>query len=377
MALLTRVRSLEQDSIFAITNSLTSEGIITDISVPHESKTELVNQQKKVKFITEPIIVENQKLQDKKKKKTANPQMEAYDNSLFQHDEDHSILKNATYISRFGKKGRGIGYLGDASDIKYVGNNVVLVTDMSNNRLQTFDVAGKVLNVCEMEKDSCPTCAIMTLNNQVAVTSRLQKCVLVLSKQGDVVKTVGQGNYQWPFGIAQDSQSCRIAVTDQLNHSVNLLDENFNLILQIKNKENMSQILSKPRHVTFSDKGHIIVSDSGNHSVKVFDQNGSMVTSFGTFGRGVSELRAPYGVCVDQFGDILVADHYNDRVSCFDIRGHWQHDLICFYHGLRRPQGITLTSKNKLCVTHGGLKATEIAIYDLLSLQMENQDMSL
>ena len=343
-------------------------------SVSHYPNPDPTNKQKKVTFITEPIIVESQKLQNKKKE-SEKLKMEAYDNSLFQYDEDTSILKNAIYLSRFGKKGRDAGYLGDASDIKYVGNNVILVTDMLNNRLQTFDIDGKVLNVCELEKDSYPTCAVMTLDNQVAVTSRLQKCILVLSKEGEVVKTVGQGNYKWPFGIAQDTQSGRLAVTDQLNHSLTLLDENFNVILQIN--KNLNQNLVKPRHVTFSDKGLIIVADSGNHSVKVFDHNGIMVTSFGAFGRGVSELRAPYGVCIDQFGDILVADHYNDRISSFDIRGHWQHDLICYYHGLRHPQGIALTSRNNLCVSHGGLKATEIAVYDLLSLQNESQDIRL
>lgn len=326
----------------------------------------------------EPIIVENKSHKTVKDKK--NPvmsMMEVYDNSLFQNDDDHSILKNAVYLSRFGKKGRDIGYLGDASDIKYVGNDVLLVTDMSNNRLQTFDIDGKVLNVCDIGKDTYPTCAIMTLDNQVAVTSRLQKCVLVVSREGEVIKKVGEASYNWPFGIAQDSQSGRLVVTDQANHSVTLLDENFNTILQINNENNSNQTLLKPRHVTFSDKGLIVVSDSGNHSVKLFDHNGTTVTSFGKFGRGIGDLRAPYGVCVDQFGDILVADHYNDRISCFDIRGHWQNDLICYYHGLRHPQGITLTPKNKLCASHGGLKATEIAVYDLLSLQNKNQEIRL
>lgn len=293
------------------------------------------------------------------------PESKAYDNTLFQYDEDSSNLKSAVGLWRFGKKGRGLGHLGDVTDVRYIGNNVLLLTDMFNNRLQTLDTSGKLLNTCDLE-NIYPVCATLTKERQVVLTSHVQKCIMLLSKEGTVMNTYRQGSFTSPFGISEDPVSGYFAVTDQQANSLTLLDKQFNIVLEINPTNDKSNCSFRdPRHVIFSPNGLIFVSDSGNHSLKAFDKNGILVTNIGTYGRDTGFLRSPYGISIDHSGNILIADHYNDRISCFDQRGQWIRETLCCYHRLRHPQGLALTSDNKLCVSHGERKATEIAFFDI------------
>ncbi|XP_029645666.1 tripartite motif-containing protein 2-like isoform X2 [Octopus sinensis] len=293
------------------------------------------------------------------------PEGKAYDNTLFQYDEDYSNLKNAVGLWRFGKKGRELGHLGDVTDVKYVGNNVLLLTDMFNNRLQTLDTNGKLLNTCDLE-NIYPVCATLTKERQVVLTSHVQKCIMLLSKEGTLMNMYRQGSFTSPFGISEDPFSGYFAVTDQQGNSLTLLDKQFNIVLEINPTNDKSNCSFRcPRHVIFSPTGLIFVADSGNHSLKAFDKNGILVTNIGTYGRDAGYLRSPYGICIDHSGNVLIADHYNDRVACFDQRGQWIREALSSCHRLRHPQGLALTSDNKLCVSHGERKATEIAFFDI------------
>ncbi|GAB1599495.1 tripartite motif-containing protein 2-like isoform X2 [Argonauta hians] len=292
-------------------------------------------------------------------------QGKAYDNSLFQYDEDSSKLKTAVGLWRFGKKGRDLGHLGDVTDVRYIDGNIMLLTDMFNNRLQTLDTTGKLLNTCDLE-NTYPVCATITKERQVVLTSHRQKCIMLVSKEGNVVNMYGQQSFTSPFGISEDPLSGHFAVTDQQNNSLTLFDKQFNVVRELSTTDSQNNSsLHSPRHVTFSPNGLIFVSDSGNHSVKAFDKNGTLVTNIGTYGRDEGFLRSPYGICIDHSGNVLIADHYNDRVSCFDPRGQWIRDTVSQYHGLKHPQGIAVTSDNKLCVSHGERKATEMAFFDI------------
>ena len=124
-----------------------------------------------------------------------------------------------------------------------------------------------------------------------------------------------------------------------------------------------------PRYVCVSVSGKILVSDSGSHSIKVFTSEGIYSHSIGSYGSGDEQLKVPYGVCCDQDENVYVADHYNDRVSMFAIGGPFLRHVLTAECGLWRPKSVAvcLTHDRKLYVSHGGLHATKVLVYRLVT----------
>ncbi|KAK7092205.1 hypothetical protein V1264_007993 [Littorina saxatilis] len=124
-----------------------------------------------------------------------------------------------------------------------------------------------------------------------------------------------------------------------------------------------------PRYVCVTMSGKVVVSDSGSHSVKVFSPDGVYLHSIGSYGSGDGQLKVPYGVCSDQQENIYIADHYNDRVSVFSVGGVFLQHALTSLSGLSRPKSVAVRPAHarKLYIAHGGLRATEVLVYRLVS----------
>ncbi|KAH3852147.1 hypothetical protein DPMN_094646 [Dreissena polymorpha] len=274
------------------------------------------------------------------------------------------ITKDYLHEVTFGKKGSEVGEFQDATCITYVTSGHVLVTDMINATIQICTRDGDTSVLYKSEEICEPWATCLTQNGDIALTSRRRRLVLIMSIDGDIKWSFGEGFFQSPSGVCVDNAG-HFIITDEVANRVTMHDCNGQFIKCIGNSNNKGQQFNSPRYVCISPKGNIYVSDSGNHCVKIFDDNGTYIRSIGKFGKRDGELKSPYGVCSDTLGRVIVADHYNSRVSMFTPDGAFVCHVVDGSVGVVHPKGLTLSPDMYLYVSSGHLKACEIKVFKL------------
>ncbi|KAH3827037.1 tripartite motif-containing protein 2-like [Dreissena polymorpha] len=283
-------------------------------------------------------------------------------NANYAADESDRRHQDA-FVLAFGMRGSHIGGFEDAKHVTCLTNGRLLISDYINSRLQVCTTKGGCLAV--LDKDvKFPWAAVLTPDNNIAVTLCTERCVRIYSMDGDLLQMFGENLFVCPTGIACDDKG-RMIVCDAKTDKVSVFDKYGNFVRFLGNFDRVEETFSKPGYVCISVNGDIIISDSGNHKIKVFDAECNFVKAFGSFGRGDGQFKCPYDVATNVFGNIFVADHYNSRISVFTRDGVFIRHMLCSKHGLLHPQGVTVTTDNHLVVTHGHLKATEILVFRL------------
>ena len=98
--------------------------------------------------------------------------------------------------------------------------------------------------------------------------------------------------------------------------------------------------------------------------MKLFHADGRCSGKLGGYGRLDGELKFPYGVTCDSYDHIYVADHYNNRISLFTADGAFMEHVLTSEDGISRPKALAFMG-GLLYVSHGGLRANHISIYQL------------
>jgi len=66
-----------------------------------------------------------------------------------------------------------------------------------------------------------------------------------------------------------------------------------------------------------SSSGNVYVTDWGNHRIQKFDSNGKFLAKWGSQGTADGQFRGPQGVAVDSSGNVYVVDSENARIQVF------------------------------------------------------------
>ncbi|XP_067678342.1 RING finger protein nhl-1-like [Haliotis asinina] len=276
----------------------------------------------------------------------------------------------AVLFNKFGAKRYTGPAIKDAKSISHVYKGAVLVTDFLDSKVVLYERSGKARRTFMTKDSSEPWCATMTPDGHVAVTLRRQHCVALWTDDGTSMEVFGGGLLRCPAGLAVDKTG-RVFVADEQLSDVFAFDQEGTLLFKLSDFHQAA--FKQPRYVCCSHSGRIIVADSGNHCVKVFAPNGNFLFKFGSYGKANGQFRFPYGVCVDQHENIIVADHHNDRVVMFSATGQYIQDLVTPVAGLRSPCGVSVrcAHNRKLYVTHGELRASEVIVYKLITMDSE------
>ena len=123
-----------------------------------------------------------------------------------------------------------------------------------------------------------------------------------------------------PSGLAV-SASDEIAVTDSLNHRVQIFNAD-GLFLRSFGRQGygMGELIT-PKGITFHKNGNIFVADRDNHRVQIFSGEGEFLRKFGGEGSLDAQLLYPRGLSVDSDGNILVTDIGNKLIKIFSPEG--------------------------------------------------------
>ena len=118
-----------------------------------------------------------------------------------------------------------------------------------------------------------------------------------------------------------------------------------------------------PWGLAVSDTDEIAVTDCLNHRVQIFDASGNYLRAFGSYGTNQGEFICPRGVCFDTNRSILVADSGNNRIQIFSWEGKYM-GMFCGEGSpdsqLSNPMGLSLDANGNVIVADSGNKLIKI-----------------
>ncbi len=165
--------------------------------------------------------------------------------------------------------------------------------------------------------------------------------VVVLDREGNVLRTWGEGVFKRAHGIHMGPDDT-IYLTDDGDHTVRKCTLDGKILLTIGIPGNEAPFMSgepfrRCTHTALSPKNEIYVSDGyGNARVHKYTPDGKRITSWGEPGSGPGQFNLPHNIACDADGWVYVADRENHRIQVFDGEGRFETQ----WHDLHRPSGL-------------------------------------
>ena len=193
----------------------------------------------------------------------------------------------------------------------------------------------------------------------LAVTDGLNRCVHLLTTEGTLVRSIGEGVFGFVvFGVAFDLKG-NIWVTDFSSNKLVKLSQSGQLLLTIHHTHSGSDRFCEPTGVSVSQEGLIYVCDRGNHRITVHDEEGKFLFAFGSQGSGSQQFSSPHDIAFGSDGLLYVTDNKNNRVSVMSKEGTFKR----FFKTECTPTCIAATSDNHLLVT--SCSSSTVMVYTL------------
>ncbi|XP_027836200.1 RING finger protein nhl-1 isoform X5 [Aphis gossypii] len=235
-------------------------------------------------------------------------------------------LQKRQLLFKIGGRGSEPGYFTWPRGVAVGPDNLIVVADSSNHRIQVFDNSGKILKDfgsygnSEGEFDCLAGVAVNRIG-QYIIADRYNHRIQVLDPSGRFLRSFGSqgssdGRFNYPWGITTDALGF-IYVCDKENHRIQVFQSDGTFVGKFGSNGNKIGQLEHPHYIAVSNTNRVIVSDCNNHRIQIFDVNGRVISSFGTEGSENGQFKFPKGVAVDDQGYILVADSGNNRIQIF------------------------------------------------------------
>ncbi len=158
------------------------------------------------------------------------------------------------------------------------------------------------------------------------VDSDLKK-VLVLDISANLVRTIGEGTFLFPTGIAFNQNNNRILVAEHggigtgfsPTVKVWMFDLDGTLLGSFGSYGNGDGQFYRIQGISTGRCGNIYVSDPYQGEVNIFDENGVFIMKFGEFGDSLSQLNVPMDIVFDSQDQILVSSLNNGALEVYHI----------------------------------------------------------
>jgi hypothetical protein len=199
--------------------------------------------------------------------------------------------------------------------------------------------------------------------DNVYVFNRGAHPVIVFDRQGNFLRSWGEGTFRRPHGITIGPDDS-LWLTDDTHHTIRQFTPEGKLLLTIGDPDTPSTLQSgrpfnRPTHVALCPRtGEIYISDGyGNSRVHKYDPRGRHLLSWGEPGTDPGRFNVPHNIATDSEGLVYVADRENHRVQIFDGRGQYLGQL----NNLHRPCGLFADRRNGGLLYVGEL-GTDLAV---------------
>ena len=150
--------------------------------------------------------------------------------------------------------------------------------------------------------------------------------VVVIDRQGRVLRSWGKGLYQIPHSIRIDPAG-NVWTTDAASSTVLKFTPEGKELMRIEVGEQPTGRKSRfvgTTDIAFGPHGRLFIADGyGNARVLEYTPDGHRVRQWGTAGNGPGQFRLPHGITIDRDNIIYIADRENGRVQKFDLDGKY------------------------------------------------------
>ncbi len=249
-----------------------------------------------------------------------------------------------------------MGRLKEPGGLFYDGTKKRLyVADSGNKRLVSFDEEFRYLSELSHRGFSIPLGIVKTSAGEFYITDAKTgeiKFVDVKNKAIVPLKIKGlDGKKKFVAGRLSLDEKENLVVTDRLNKRILILKRDGTLVKAI---EPELKGLYGFSDVKVDSRGYIYAVDTIGRKVYIFDNTGRLVRRFGTSNNEL--MRFPVSVAVDSRGYIYVLDRHSGRILVFNDKGVLQHLLLrkgVSPGELYNPGYIYIDGKNRIYTIDG------------------------
>jgi DNA-binding beta-propeller fold protein YncE len=180
--------------------------------------------------------------------------------------------------------------------------------------------------------------------DQVYVFSRSEHPMTIFDRNGNFLRSWGEGIYQRPHGAHIGQDGC-IYLTDDGLHIVHKCTLEGKVLLELGERAKPAAYMSgvpfhRCTHTALAPNGDIYVSDGyGNARVHRYSPDGKLLRSWGEAGSNPGQFNIPHNICCDADGWVYVADRENHRIQVFDGNGRYETQ----WNNLHRPCAMFMT----------------------------------
>ena len=150
--------------------------------------------------------------------------------------------------------------------------------------------------------------------------------VIVLNKEGKVVRSWGKGMYTMPHAIRVDPQG-NVWTTDAASSMVYKFSPDGKKLMEINvggQPTPCRNNFCSTTDIAFAPNGHLYISDGyANARILEYTADGKKIKEWGQPGTGPGQFRLPHSIQIDENGIVYVADRENGRIQRFDLQGKY------------------------------------------------------
>ena len=172
-----------------------------------------------------------------------------------------------------------------------------------------------------------PSSVAMDANGAIYVLQRGENAdpVLVVNRDGKIIRSWGKGMYKIPHSIRVDPDGDIWTVDSSSSMVFKFTPEGRKLTeISVGEQPAGRTGANGTSHIAFGPNGRLFISDGyGNARILEYNSKGQRVKQWGRAGTGPGEFRQPHGIAVDDRGVIYVADRRNARLQRFDLDGKY------------------------------------------------------
>ncbi|MEP7118768.1 MAG: peptidyl-alpha-hydroxyglycine alpha-amidating lyase family protein [Acidobacteriota bacterium] len=186
---------------------------------------------------------------------------------------------------------------------------------------------------------------------------RSEPPILVFDQSGALVRSFGQGLFNFPHGGTVDGDG-NLWMTDArgghgIGHQALKLSPQGQVLMTLGTKGVSGAgpaHFDQPTDVVVAPNGDLFVSDShrdgANNRVVHFTKDGKYLGEWGTKGAGPGQFSEPHTMAMDSRGRLFVGDRENNRIQIFDQSGRF----LDQWRQFGRPSGIVITKDDTIYV---------------------------
>jgi len=175
--------------------------------------------------------------------------------------------------------------------------------------------------------------------------------VVVMDRDGRVLRSWGKGMYTMPHAIRVDRQG-NVWTADAASSMVTKFSSNGQKLLEISVGGQPTPCRNNfcgTTDVAFAANGNIFIADGyANARILEYTADGKKVREWGEAGTGPGQFRLPHSIQMDEKGIIYVADRENGRIQRFDMQGKFLGEWPKYGHtyGMKlKPDSIWLSTQ--------------------------------